>query len=321
MRRLPPLNALRLFATAAQTESVTRAAELLHLTHGAVSHQLKQLQEHLGVELFTRSGRGLRLTPEAAEYARRISRALDEIADATATLTDAHRKKPLRVSCMPSFAARWLLPRLGDFISRHPDLDVEVQSTARLVDIKGGEADVGLRFGPGPYPGLANEVLMLDWYYPVCAPAFLARHRLERPEHLLDLPLLRSVDETWTLWFRAMGLGAEEPARGPAFDDSSLMLQATLAGQAVALARHALADDDVRAGRLVRPFREAVTCPHAYRFVSRTTDADQPAIAAFRDWLREQAAGYGPPDLTVLPLPEGIDWPSCRQDTSANDTP
>ena len=177
-RRLPPLGSLRVFVAAARSQSAAGAAAELHLTHGAVSHQLRQLQDQLGVALFERHGRGLKLTAQGAVYAEQVARALGEIGQATEQLLAMRDYRRLRVSCMPSFAARWLLPRLGSFISHHRELDVEVQSSARLADIKGGEADVALRFGHGRYPGLSCRLLMRDWYYPVCSPEFIARHAL-----------------------------------------------------------------------------------------------------------------------------------------------
>jgi len=294
--RSPPLGSLRVFVAAADSESVTKAAAQLHLTHGAVSHQLRQLQDYLGVALFERSGRGLKLTTQGAAYAERVSRALAEIGKATEQLIAARDYRRLRVTCMPSFAARWLLPRLGSFISCHRELDVEVQSSARLADIKGGEADVALRFGHGRYPGLSCRLLMKDWYYPVCSPEFIARHALVSPAQLTGLPLLRSNDELWQPWFGAADVVVEEPQRGAVFDDSSLMLMAAASGQGVALARHTLAVDDLASGRLRRPFAMAIESPFSYFFVCRLADEQHAAVVAFREWLFQEAALYRPPD-------------------------
>lgn len=300
---MPPLGSLRVFVAAAQTESVTAAAEKLHLTHGAVSHQLRQLQDHLGVALFERRGRGLKLTAHGATYAAEVSRALTAIGDATERLRAARDYRRLRISCMPSFAARWLLPRLARFTAGHRDLDVEVQSSARLADIKGHEADVALRFGHGHYPGLFCRLLMKDWYYPVCSPAFLESHPLSSPEQLIGLPLLRSNDELWQPWFRAAGVLVEEPQRGAVFDDSSLMLMAAASGQGVALARHTLAVDYLADRRLARPFAMAIESPISYFFVCRPADEQHPAVAAFREWLFREAAAYRRPQGDLAPPP------------------
>lgn len=290
-----------MFVAAARTQSVTGAAAQLHLTHGAVSHQLRQLQDHLGVALFERSGRGLKLTAHGAVYAERLARALEEIAQATETLIATRDYRRLRVSCMPSFTARWLLPRLGTFIACHREYDVEVQSSARLADVKGGETDVALRFGHGHYPGLSCRLLMKDWYYPVCSPDFFDRHQLGSPEQLIGLPLLRSNDERWQPWFSAAGVLVDEPQRGAVFDDSSLMLMAAASGQGVALARHTLAVDDLANGSLRRLFATAIESTHAYFFVARPADERQPAVLAFREWLFREAASYAPPDGQLAP--------------------
>ncbi|HNE41219.1 transcriptional regulator GcvA [Accumulibacter sp.] len=303
-RRLPPLGSLRVFVAAARSQSVTGAAAELHLTHGAVSHQLRQLQEQLGVALFERHGRGLKLTAQGAVYAEQVARALGEIGQATEQLLAMRDYRRLRVSCMPSFAARWLLPRLGSFISHHRELDVEVQSSARLADIKGGEADVALRFGHGRYPGLSCRLLMRDWYYPVCSPEFIARHALLDPAQLGELPLLRSNDELWQPWFTAAGLIVDEPQRGAVFDDSNLMLMAAASGQGVALARHTLALDGLASGALRRPFRLAVESPLSYYFICRLADEQQAGIVAFRAWVFEEAASYRAPDGELAPSPQ-----------------
>lgn len=286
---------MRVFVAAAKAESVTKAASQLNLTHGAVSHQLRLLQDDLGIALFARSGRGLKLTVSGALYAERVARALEDIASATEQAVAERNYRLLRVSCMPSFAARWLLPRIGGFISRYREFDVEVQSSARLADVKGGEVDVALRFGSGHYPGLGCRLLLKDWYYPVCSPEFAVRHRLSDPAQLAELPLLRSSDELWQPWFVAAGVDVEEPQRGPIFDDSSLMILAAASGQGVALARHSLALDDISHGRLLRPFPQKIESPNAYYFVCRPGDDKQEAVAAFREWLYEEASSYSEP--------------------------
>lgn len=275
---------------------MTGAAEQLHLTHGAVSHQLRQLQDYLEVGLFEPAGRGIKLTTAGAAYAAEIARALAQIDKATDKLAAARDYRRLRVSAMPSFAARWLLPRLGHFISAHRDIDVEVQSSLRLADIKGGEADVALRYGRGRYPGLASALLMKDWHYPVCSPGFAERHALTRPEQLIGLPLLHSDNEPWQPWLRAAGVDVDEPQHGAVFDDSSLMLMAAVAGQGVALARHTLAIDDLAGARLLRPFAVSVATPYAYYFVCRLAEEELGAVAAFRQWLFREAESYQPPD-------------------------
>lgn len=169
--------------------------------------------------------------------------------------------------------------------------------------VAGKQRDVSttVRFGHGHYPGLSCRLLMKDWYYPVCSPEFITRHRLASPEQLLGLPLLRANDELWQPWFSAAGVAIEEPQRGAVFDDSSLMLMATASGQRVALARHTLAVDDLASGRLLRPFALSVESPLSYFFVCRPADEQQAAVVALREWLFEEASSYCAPDGVLAP--------------------
>ncbi|MCM8614053.1 LysR substrate-binding domain-containing protein [Accumulibacter sp.] len=294
-RRRPALGSLRVFVAAARSQSVTGAAAALHLTHGAVSHQLRQLQDRLGIALFERHGRGLRLTAHGAAYAEELARAFADIDQATDRLLASRAYRRLRVSCMPSFAARWLLPRLGNFIARHPDYDVEVQSSARLADIKGGEADVALRFGHGRYPEIAGATG--SSVAPGCASRGYGGSPASTPGSTSPSSAAGSStpDEHWQPWFSAAGLVIDEPQRGAIFDDSSLMLMAAASGQGVALARHTLAVDDLASGRLLRLFTTIIESPLAYYFLSRPADEEQPAVVSFRDWLFQEAASYCPP--------------------------
>lgn len=289
--RTPSLGALRAFMAVARYGGVSRAAEALHLTHSAVSHQIRALQEELGMTLFERNGRGLSLAEEAAAYARRIEGAFREIEEATLAFTTGERKR-LRVSTIPSFAARWLLPRLGDFISAWPETDVEVHSTCRLADLKGGEVDVAIRFGSGRYPGLFSECLMRDWLFPVCSPEFAKHYGLRDGSGIEGAPLLHSDNEPWSVWFPAAGIVAAEPERGVTFNDSALMLQAAAAGQGLCLGRQSLAYDDIVAGRLVRPFSAYVESQNAYYFVCRKEKVETPAVADFRAWMAERVAAF-----------------------------
>ena len=290
-----PFNALRTFIAVARYGGVSRAAEALHLTHSAVSHQIRALQEELGVTLFEKRGRGLVLASEAFAFASRVEAAFNEIEVATRELA-ARRRTRLRISTIPSFAARWLLPRLGDFISSCPEVDVEVESSPRVADIKGGEIDIAIRFGSGHYPGLHTELLLRDWLFPVCSPEFARSHNLADPPSIDDLPLLHSDKEPWSWWFPTAGIVAEEPERGLMFSDSALMLQAATSGQGLGLARQTIASDAIRAGLLVRPFRALAESPHSYFFVCRKEKLDSLPVAKFREWIVGQAATFPAPD-------------------------
>ena len=286
-KRLPSLNALRVFVAVARSGGVSRAAEELNLTHSAVSHQIRSLQSELGVTLFEKSGRGLMLTEQARAYVQRIESAFKEIEEATLEVT-THNRHRLRISTIPSFAARWLLPRLGDFIATCPDVDVEVQSSHRAADVKGGEVDIGIRFDTGPHPGLYSERLMRDWLFPVCSPEFAKKYALCDTSGIDGVPLMHSEREPWSSWFPAAGIVADEPEHGILFNDSALMLQAAAAGQGLCLARQSIVYDELQSGRLVRPFSTYVESPFSYFFVCRREKLASPPIAAFRTWIVRQ---------------------------------
>ena len=287
--RIPPMQALRAFEAAARTGSLTRAAEALSVTHGAISHQIKALEESLGVRLLERAGRGIRVTDSGERLAARMRAALAEIADAVREASERANPRQLRVSVMPSFAARWLLPRLGSFIARHPDIDLDVRSSMALVDFRRDDADVAIRHGFGNWPDVKAEYILSDTYFPVCSPRLVPRLPGE-PRDLARYTLLRANDEFWKPWFDAVGLDWPEPARGPIFNDSALMLQAAVDGQGIALARKSLLGNDVRNGLLVRLFDIDVAAPRRYYLVYPPRLAGSPKLAAFREWLLAEIA-------------------------------
>jgi LysR family glycine cleavage system transcriptional activator len=286
--RLPPMQALRAFEAAARTKSLTRAAESLHLTHGAISHQIKSLEEDFGVRLIERAGRGIRLTDEGERFASRVRAILTELADAVREVNERANPRQLRVSVMPSFAARWLLPKIGRFFAAHPDLDVDVSASNALADFKRDDVDVGIRHGVGQWSGLTAEFLLDDIYFPVCSPR-LAEGRLPaRPDELARYTLLRSEGDLWKPWFEAAGLDWPEPTRGPMFSDSSHTMQAAIEGQGIALARTSLLGNDLRNGVVVRLFDIDVPSPRKYFLVYPPRLADSPKLVAFRQWLFDE---------------------------------
>ena len=287
---IPPMQALRAFEATARAQSLTRAAEALNLTHGAISHQIKGLEADLGVRLVERAGRGIRLTDEGARFAVRVRSALAEIADAVREVSERRNPRHLGVSVLPSFAARWLLPRIGHFIARHPDIDLDVSSNAGLADFAREDIDVAIRWGLGDWPGVVTEELMDDVYFPVCSPRF-AGGRLPRvPADLARGTLLRADDETWKAWFEAAGLDWPEPTRGPTFNDSALMLQAAADGQGIALARSSLIGNDLHNGVLVRLFDVVYRGPRRLFLVYPPRAASAAKVALFRAWLKEEVA-------------------------------
>ncbi|QTQ35299.1 transcriptional regulator GcvA [Aromatoleum petrolei] len=317
--------ALRVFEAAARLSSVSRAADELFVTHGAVSHQIRALEEHLGFPLFHRQGRSVVLTPAGEELLHAANGALRQIADTVANLRRRSNPNRLSISVMPSFASRWLTPRIGAFIDAHPSAEVNITATGALADFSRDGMDLSIRWGPGGYCGVRSELLMDDVLFPVVSPALCAGHPLRVPGDLACLPLLRSEGEDWAPWFRAAGLDWPEPASGLMLSDSALVLQAALEGRGVALARRSLAASALRAGKLLRPFDIAIEARHApegicssdfppdlpfarrpqwrYWIVLPEGRPDTPLLLAFLDWLRaEVAADLAAP---LMPLPVG----------------
>jgi len=291
--RLPPMHALRAFDAAARERSLTRAAEALNVTHGAISHQIKALEADLGVRLTQRAGRGIRLTIEGERFASRVRAAFGELAAAVHEITAGANPRLLRVSVVPSFAARWLLPRMGSFPAACPDVDLDVRSSMSNVDFDRDDADVAIRYGNGDWPRVTAEHLLDDRFFPVCSPRILGARKPQAPADLARFTLLRSDDEPWKPWFEAAGLDWPEPSRGPIFNDSSLMLQAAAEGQGVALARGSLLGNDVRNGVLVRLFDVTAPAPRKFWLVYPQRMADSPKLATFRLWLHNEIAANG----------------------------
>ncbi|MGQ0677880.1 MAG: transcriptional regulator GcvA [Rhodospirillales bacterium] len=291
VKYLPPLNALRAFEASARHLSFTRAAAELNVTQAAVSHQIKALEARLGIPLFKRLNRALLLTDAGQAYVPAVREAFEGIMRATDQLLRRDRGGVLTVSVLPSFAAKWLVPRLGRFREAHPEIDVRISTDHHITDFAREDVDMAVRYGQGDYPGLHTVRLMTEDVFPVCSPALLkGRHPLLQPGDLRHHTLLHDdfrVD--WRIWLLAAGVKDMDPDRGPAFTDSSMVVQAAVEGQGVALARSVLAASDLAAGRLVRPFDVSMPARWAYYAVCPLATRDNPKIKAFRDWLMAEA--------------------------------
>ena len=287
-RRLPPLSSLRPFEAAARLESFSRAAEELHLTHGAVSHQVRALEEHLGVPLFARHGKRVALTAAGRAFAETVRSALDAIA-AGAEALRSRRDDRLTVSVLPSFASRWLMPRLIRFMDANPKLEVNVIATTTLADFRDDEVDVAIRFGRGPWPPLECEMFLEDEYFPVGA-AKMRRKLPRTPRELLTAGIIREDRDYWSPWFEKAGVPLEEAkaARGPIFNDSTFALQAAARGEGIALARRSIVQEDLDRGVLVRLFDISVPSRERYWFVSPKEVAESPKVKAFREWVKAE---------------------------------
>ncbi len=283
------MQALRAFEAAARERSLTKAAESLHVTHGAISHQIKSLESDLGVRLVERAGRGIRLTDEGERFATRVRTAFAELMTAVQEITTRTNPRLLRVSVVPSFAARWLLPRIGRFLAAHPDIDLDVRANLANVDFQRDDADVAIRYGFGKWDGVGVEHLLDDSFFPVCSPRITGGVP-KRPADLARYTLLRADNEPWKPWFEAAGLDWPEPTRGPIFNDSSHMMQAAAEGQGIALGRSTLLGNDERNGVLVRPFAIEAPAPRGFYLVYPPRNADSPKLATFRTWLHAEIA-------------------------------
>jgi LysR family glycine cleavage system transcriptional activator len=291
---LPPLTALRSFEAAARHLSFTRAAEELCVTQTAVSHQVKLLEGQLGTVLFRRLPRRIVLTRDGMAWAAELKEIFARLHEANRRLRGRVRadRPVVSVSVIPSFAARWLVPRLGRFLERHPGLDVRVSPNEHLVDFRLEAVDVGIRYGSGGYPGLVVDKLADDALVVVCAPSLRARRKLKTPDALRRHVLLHDdALDAWPRWLEAHGVTGVEAGRGTVLTDSSMLVEAAVRGQGVALARWSLAMDDLAAGRLVMPFPRLRPMPTglAYYVVAPRERLARAAVAAFRDWLRREA--------------------------------
>lgn len=308
MARLPSLTGLRAFEAAGRHLSFTKAAAELHVTQAAVSHAIRGLEDQLGVRLFRRGGRQLLLTDAGQAYLPEVRDGFQKLIDATARVSARDAGGALTVSALPSFAAKWLVPRLRRFREAHPEVDVRLSADDRVVDFDRDDVDVAIRYGRGEYPGLESVRFLTEEFFPVCSPALLRGPRpLKAPADLKHHTLLHDDTRTdWAMWLMAAGVKDVDPYRGPAFNDSSMLLQAAIDGQGVALGRSALAADDLAAGRLVRPFPFALPADFAYYIVYPQRAAQRAKLGAFRDWLIAEAAGSGvndPPPEPEAPPP------------------
>jgi LysR family transcriptional regulator, glycine cleavage system transcriptional activator len=298
-RRLPNLAALRAFEAAARHQNFSRAAEELHLTHSAISHQVRALEEELGVALFNRHGKRIAVTPAGQQFAAVLRKSLTDIAAAAEVLQADAKHQKLTISALTSFASRWLAPRLGKFIDQHPDIEVVLQASNQLTDMAQGQVDIGIRFGNGHYPGLSVDKLMDDYFYPVASPRYNGGKLPTAASGLRGCALLRSQEEPWLPWLRAAGADVPEPSGGLVYQDSSLLVRSAAAGDGIALARHVIAMQDIAAGDLVRLFDVAVLCRFTYYMVCLPHALQRPQISAFRTWLLDEVAAFTPPSGCV----------------------
>jgi LysR family glycine cleavage system transcriptional activator len=286
-RRLPPLNALRAFEAGARHLSFTKAAEELNVTQAAVSHQVKLLERDLAVTLFRRMTRKLALTAEGRRLIGPVGEALDSLAEVAEALRAGAGGRTLTLSLTPSFGAQWLSQRIGRFWTAHPEIDLRLQHSIHLVDFARDEVDAAVRWGNGVWPGVEAVFLMRAGIVPVCSPALCeGPPALNRPDDLRHHTLLHERDYVeWAQWLAVAGARRVEARRGPIIDNSTVVLQAAIDGQGVALTSENIVRADLDAGRLVKPFDVDLDADNAYYLVAPPKAFERPSVQAFRDFL------------------------------------
>ncbi|MGQ3210292.1 MAG: transcriptional regulator GcvA [Shinella sp.] len=288
--RLPSLSGLRAFEATARHLSVTLAAGELNVTPGAVSLQIRDLEQALGVRLFGRLPRQLRLTEDGEGYFKAMRSAFRLMREATEELLARARPATLSISCTPTFAAQWLVPRLPNFEERMPGVDIRISASNRLVDFVRDGVDIAIRHGFGRYEGLVSERLLDDNLVPVIAPALRETRPLDTPDDLRNHVLIHDVHrQDWRLWLEAMGVTEIDAMRGPVFNDSNGAIEAVKAGDGVGLVRLSLVAREIQERRLVAPFSRGVSTGLAYYIVYPPGALDRPAVTALRQWLTDEA--------------------------------
>ena len=306
--RVPPFGTLRAFEAAARLLSFKNAAQELHVTPSAISQQIRLLEDHLGVPLFHRRVRALTLTPEGAAMLPQVREGLETLAEAMALVRKpSDVLSPLVVSAPPSFATRWLVPRLQRFAAAHPDIDLRLTSSLDMIDgrsdpghplfIEGGDETIAIRYGAGEYRGARVDRILKAEYVPVCSPRLLkGDNPLSEPADLAHHTLIHDdtvPDErarpTWKQWLSMAQVEGVDAQRGPHFTDGSLAIEAAADGLGVALALRTLVRPDVKAGRLAIPFDAPMPSAYAYYFVTPDAARGRGDLARFRDWVLEEA--------------------------------
>jgi LysR family transcriptional regulator, glycine cleavage system transcriptional activator len=295
----PPLSALRAFEAAARHMSFSKAADELAVTPAAISHQIHALEQDLGVQLFHRRNRQVALTASARVLLPGLSEAFAEIQASVRRLRSHNDTGTLTVTASPSFAAKWLVLRLHRFQQRCLDIDVRISASDELVDLGRGDFDIAVRYGTGRYPGLVVEQLLQNEVFPACSPRLLAGGPpLRTPDDLRHHALIHDqaierdpLVPTWAMWLKAAGVKEIPASPGLSFNNSSLALDAAIAGRGVVLAYSTIAAADIAAGRLIRLFSLSLPDLFAYYVVTAPGALDRPKVKAFRDWLRCEADG------------------------------
>ena len=297
-RRLPPLNALRAFEAAGRLESLTDAATELNVTPAAVGHQVKALESYFDQALFERRYRAIALTEKGRLLLAGLTDGFDRLSESIDAFVALEQRRALIISSCTSFAARWLVPRLDEFRALHPDIDVRLDATQRLVDLRREEFDLGIRFGPGLWEGLETDCLLDEEFIPVASPALLARKPIDKPADLAQHTLLHRDESPgplpldWAMWLQAAEVDNVDPERGIRYSMESMAIQAAVDGHGIALVSNVLVEADIEAGRLIKLFDLGLPTGRdvAYYLAYAPQRRSHPRVAAFRTWILNEVS-------------------------------
>jgi LysR family glycine cleavage system transcriptional activator len=287
--RLPPLNTFRFFEAAARHRNFTHAAEELHVTHGAVSQQIKALEESIGKRLFVRKAGEMRLTQDGADLLAYVAEAFSKLNEGVQNARGVASPRRLTINSHPAFAARWLVPRLPGFSDTHPEIEIRVRTSLTLINFKTSGIDLAIRFGDGEWPELATHKLMDEALFPVCSPAFNDGKLPLSADEIATSKLLHDERFPWTIWFKSVGETSYAPRRqGMMFSDASLLIQSAVSGDGIALARRQLCADELNAGTLIRLTTGALAIKDAYYAVYPEQHGSRSQVRDFMAWLLDQ---------------------------------
>jgi len=295
---LPPLNSLRAFESAGRHLSFSKAAEELSVTPGAISQQIRGLEDFLEIKLFKRRNRSIVLTDAGQIFLPLLSDGFSSISEAVDVVRKSQCDEPLTITAPPSFTSKWLIPRLCKFQSLHPDIDVRIDASSHLVDFVRDDIDVGIRFGDGEYPELESIFLFSFDLIPVCSPELLTDGKglgdvSDIRHHTLLHDDDRNIDPSWpdwAMWLATAGVDDIDASRGIYFNQGEMIIEAALEGQGIALVSSVMAAGEIESGRLVQPFETRLPVRLRFHLVTSAQKARNPKVAEFRQWILEESA-------------------------------
>jgi len=299
-KRLPSIQTMRALEAAVRLRCFTTAAAELALSQGAVSQHIRALEQRLGHPLFVRTPTGVEPNAVSQALALQIRQGLTVLDRAFGQMSRrsdhggaATRRQRLVISTLPAFAAKWLMPRLDDFARLYPEIELEIETSTKLARLDASDGiDAAIRYGGGAWPGMTAEHLMDEVVFPVVSPDYRGGNLPARPADLADCALLRQSVQPWTPWFQAVGLDLVEPQAGVLFSDTLLAVQAAIAGRGILLARRSIIEDELRSGRLIRPWRNEIVDVHAHYLVWPTSSSRLAAIGKLRSWLVDEVTRW-----------------------------